>query len=62
MNIIAEAGQELRIREDDAIYSRPFRTHDDRIMMSVEYDDGERFAFYTSENDPIVQAFRKAGL
>lgn len=62
ITIIAEAGQELRIREDDAVYSRPFRTHDGRLMMSVEYDAGDRFVFYTNEDDPIVQAFREAGL
>lgn len=67
--IIAEAGQELRIRVDDAVYSRPVRVPRrvnivprPTLIMSVEYDDGERFAFYTNESDPVVQAFRRAGL
>lgn len=68
--IIAQAGEELRIRVDDAVYTRPVPAIDPThpltprgtLFMSVEYDDGERFAFYTNEGDPVVKAFRSIGL
>ena len=60
--IIIEAGQPLRLRNDDAVYGRPIRLHDGRLFMSVEYDDGDRFGFYTDERDSVVQAFREIGL
>jgi len=34
------------VRVADALYSRPFRDHQGRLAVAVEYDDGERFVTY----------------
>jgi hypothetical protein len=47
------------VRISDATYSRPFRDHEGRPLVAVEYDDGERFVTYAVTPD-VLEAWAAA--